>query len=453
MERRDFIKKTSAGSIALSASPLLFGNSTSWKGASDKVRVAVIGIHGMGQNHINEYQKLEHVEVAALCDVDSNLFEGVVKKHFTDKGLKKPKLYTDLRLLYEDKDIDAVSIVTPNHWHTLAAIWAIQAGKHVSVEKPCCHTFWEGQKLVEASRKYNVIVQDGAEQRSNPCAQSMAEYLHTGQLGEVYLAKGFCYKWRDTIGKASVEPVPAGVDYDLWMGPAPEKPFTQNRFHYNWHWQWDYGNGDMGNQGVHEVDIARMGLGVTLPTRISAMGGHFMFDDDQETPNQMMATFEFPNEKGMGDKKKMMQFEVRHWITDRGGLDLRTEETNNTYMTSSANTVGNTFYGSKGIMKKDVNKWETYMGKDRVPGESGSGIGNHYQNFIDCIRANEKSLNNAPIEEGFYSCALIHLANISYRLGRSLDFDPISMKFPGDEQANAMLTKEYRKNFEVPEKV
>lgn len=453
MERRDFIKKAGTGSIALSATPHLWGNSSSWKGANDKVRVAVIGIRGMGQSHIENYQKLKNVEVAAICDVDSNLFDEVIKKHFTDKGLKKPTVYTDLRLLFEDKAIDAVSVVTPNHWHTLASIWAIQAGKHVSVEKPCCHTFWEGQKLVEAARKYHVIVQDGAEQRSNPCAQSMTEYLHDGQLGEVYMAKGFCYKWRDTIGKAPVEPVPEGVDYDLWMGPAPKKPFTRNRFHYNWHWQWDYGNGDMGNQGVHEVDIARMGLGVTLPTRISAMGGHFMFDDDQETPNQMMATFEFPNEKGRGDKKKMMQFEVRHWITDRGGLDLMTEETNNTYMTSSANTVGNTFYGSKGIMKKDVNKWETYMGKDRVPGESGSGIGNHYQNFIDCIRANEKSLNNAPIEEGFYSCALIHLANISYRLGRSLDFDPVSMKFPGDEQANAMLTKEYRKNFEVPEKV
>ena len=453
MERRDFIKKAGTSSIALSATPLLWGNSSSWKGANDKVRVAVIGIRGMGQSHIENYQKLNNVEVAAICDVDSNLFDEVIKKHFTDKGLKRPKIYTDLRLLFEDKDIDAVSVVTPNHWHTLASIWAIQAGKHVSVEKPCCHTFWEGQKLVEAARKYHVIVQDGAEQRSNPCAQSMAEYLHDGQLGEVYMAKGFCYKWRNTIGKAPVEAVPAGVDYDLWMGPAPKKPFTRNRFHYNWHWQWDYGNGDMGNQGVHEVDIARMGLGVTLPARISAMGGHFMFDDDQETPNQMMATFEFPNEKGRGDKKKIMQFEVRHWITDRGGLDLSTEETNNAYMTSSANTIGNTFYGSKGIMKKDVNTWESYLGKDRVPGESGSGIGNHYQNFIDCIRANEKSLNNAPIEEGFYSCALIHLANISYRLGRSLDFDPVAMKFPGDEQANAMLTKEYRKNFEVPEKV
>jgi len=453
MERRNFIKMAGAASLTMSTAPLLWGNSTTWQGANDKVKIAVIGLRGMGQTHIKQYQDLENVEVVAICDVDSNLFDPVIKKHFTDNGLKNPKVYTDLRKLYEDKDIDAVSIVTPNHWHTLAAIWAIQSGKHVSVEKPCCHTFWEGQKLVEAANKYNVIVQDGAEQRSNPCAQSMAEYLHTGNLGEVYMAKGYCYKWRNTIGKAAEEPVPRGVDYDLWIGPAPEKPFTKNRFHYNWHWQWDYGNGDMGNQGVHEVDIARLGLGVTLPTKVSAMGGHLMFDDDQETPNNLMATFEFPNENGQGDKKKIMQFEVRHWISDRGGLDFKTEDTGNTYMTSSANTIGNTFYGSKGFMKKDVNHWESFIGKNHEPGASGNGHGNHYQNFIDCIRANDKKLNNAPIEEGFYSCALIHLAHISYRLGRTLNFDPAAMKVVGDEQANAMLTKEYRKDFEIPDKV
>lgn len=178
-----------------------------------------------------------------------------------------------------------------------------------------------------------------------------------------------------------------------------------------------------------------------------------MFDDDQETPNQLMATFEFPNENGGGDKKKIMQFEVRHWITDRGGMDMKTKETGNTYMTSSANTVGNTFYGSKGYMVKDVNMWQSYLGKEKEPGDTGEGLANHYQNFVDTIRANDNSLNNAPIEEGFYSCALIHLANISYRLGRTLDFDPRSMKFTNDDEANAMLTKKYRSPFVVPEKV
>ena len=266
--RREFIKKTIMGTagIGIGGMGLSAKSYASILGANERVNVAVIGIHGMGQNHIAAYSGLKDTRVSALCDVDSNLFNERIKKHFSDKKLPGPKTYTDLRKLYENKDIDAVSIATPNHWHALAAIWAIQAGKHVSVEKPCCHNFYEGQKLVEAAEKYKVIVQDGAEQRSNPCAQTMAAFLHSGKLGEVYLAKGLCYKWRDTIGKTPDEPVPAGVDYDLWLGPAPKRAFSKNRFHYNWHWNWHYGNGDIGNQGVHEMDIARWGLGVTLPS-------------------------------------------------------------------------------------------------------------------------------------------------------------------------------------------
>ncbi|MFW6103748.1 MAG: Gfo/Idh/MocA family protein [Bacteroidota bacterium] len=453
MKRREFIKTAAVGSAAFTMPHTLWGNSEHWKGANDRLNIAVIGIHGMGQSHISNFNALDNVEVAAICDVDENLFKSRVKEHFTDKGIKEPKLYTDLRKLFEDDDIDAVSIVTPNHWHTPAAIWAVQAGKHVTVEKPCCHTFWEGQKLLEASNKYDLIIQDGAEQRSNPCAQSMAEFLHNGELGEVYMGKGYCYKWRDTIGRAKPEPVPEGLHYDLWMGPAPEKPFTQNRYHYNWHWQWDYGNGDIGNQGVHEVDVARLGLGVKLPTKVSAMGGHFMFDDDQETPNTLMAVFEFPDPAGSGDNKKMMEFEVRHWITDNGGLTMKSEGGTTSYMTSSQNTVGNTFYGSKGYMVKTVDKWQAFMGKEKEPGETGGGLGNHYKNFTDAVRANDRSNLNAPIEEGVYSCALIHLANISYRVGRTLYFDPERMRIKGDEEANRMLTKEYREPYVVPKKV
>jgi predicted dehydrogenase len=452
MKRRDFTKKAVAGSIALGTGPTIFANSN-WKGANDRVNVAQIGIRGMGQSHIKAYNPLKNVEVTALCDIDERLFAERVKTHFTDKGLRKPKIYGDLREVFDDKDVDAVSITTPNHWHTLAAIWAMQAGKHVSVEKPCCHTFYEGQKLVEAAEKYDVIVQDGAEQRSNPCAQSMADYLQSGKLGEVYMAKGLCYKWRDTIGRADVEPVPKGVDYNMWLGPAPERPFTQNRFHYKWHWHWDYGNGDMGNQGVHEMDVARWGLGVTLPTKISALGGHFMFDDDQETPNDMISVFEFPNPEGGGDKKKILQFEVRHWMSNpEGTLDKKVNYKDG-YMTSASNTVGNLFYGSKGYMAKNVNEWQTFMGKGRRPGDSGSGLGNHYQNFVDAIRANDQSLAKADIKEGFYSCALIHLGNISYRLGRTLEFDPVKMKFKNDPEADAMLTKEYREPFVITNEV
>ena len=326
MKRRNFIKSTGAAGLTIATAPTILANDR-WRGANDRVNVAVIGIRGMGQSHIQEYQKLNNVEVAALCDIDENLFAERVQKHFKSKNLKEPKIYKDLRNLYEDKDIDAVSITTPNHWHTLAAIWAIQAGKHVSVEKPCCHNIYEGIKLVEAANKYDVIVQDGAEQRSNPCAISMADYLHSGKLGEVYMAKGTCFKWRDSIGKYPDGPMQADekfaftvgsknymtpytkqylskVDYNLWQGPAPEQPFNRNRFHYNWHWNWDYGNGDMGNQGVHEMDVARWGLGVKLPTKISSIGGHFVFNDAQNTPNTQISVFEFPNEDGGNDKKK-----------------------------------------------------------------------------------------------------------------------------------------------------
>jgi predicted dehydrogenase len=249
------------------------------------------------------------------------------------------------------------------------------------------------------------------------------------------------------------EPVPDGVHYDLWLGPAPKRPFTQNRFHYNWHWHWDYGNGDMGNQGVHEMDVARWGLNVKLPTRITSVGGHIMFNDDQETPNQLMTIYEFPNQEGKGDKKKILQFETRHWITNPEGNLNNLTETGNTYMTSAANNIGNLFYGSEGYMSKNVNQWQTFMGKNKEPGDSGEGLGNHYQDFINAIRANDQKLAKGDIREGFYSCALIHLGNISYRLGRSLDFDPATMKFKNDKEANQMLTREYREPYVVPENV
>ena len=477
MNRRKFIKASTVATASLSSAPLLWGNSHKWKGANDRINVAVIGIRGQGQGHIAEYSKLKNVEVAAICDVDENLFGPRIKKLFTDKDLREPKTYPDMRRLFENKDIDAVSIVTPNHWHALASIWALQAGKHVSVEKPSCHNFYEGKKLVEAARKYKLIVQDGAEQRSNPGAQTAVEFLRNGKLGEVYMAKGVCYKWRDAIGvypdgpmlpndkfaltKGGTNYEPAytkeylsRVNYDLWLGPAPERAFNRNRFHYNWHWHWDYGNGDMGNQGVHEMDVARWGLGVKLPSRISAMGGHLMFEDAQETPNTLMAVFEFPNPEGKGDKKKILQFEVRHWMTNPEGNHLGSSESaNNSYMTSSENVVGNIFYGSEGYMLKDVDHWQTYMGRKREKGESGAGLGNHYQNFADAIRANDQGVLTAPIEEGFYSCALIHLANISYRLGRTINLDPDRETIINDPEATTMLSREYREPYNIPRQI
>jgi predicted dehydrogenase len=450
MNRRNFLK------IGASASGFMLASAKGlWAaGANDRVRVAVVGIHGMGQNHIRSYSALPNVEVAALCDVDENLFPEVIEKLFRKPGRNVPRTYTDIRQLLEDKSIDAISVVTPNHWHALAAIWGVQAGKHVSVEKPCCHNFHEGRKLVEASKKHRVLVQDGAEQRSNSAAQTMAQFLHAGGLGEVYLAKGLCYKWRKSIGHYDDEPVPKGVHYDLWLGPAPKRPFNKNRFHYNWHWNWDYGNGDMGNQGVHEMDIARWGLGVKLPTKITAPGGHLMFNDDQQTPNVLMAIFEFPNPEGGGEKKKLLQFEVRHWISNSEDPMWMAKADAGGYMaTSAGNTVGNLFFGSKGYMAKSVDSWRTYLGEKREPGPSGKGEGNHYAAFVNAIREPRPAVFNKSIEEGFYSCALVHLGNIAYRLGRTLEFDPATMRFPRDAEANAMLTRDYRAPFVVPENV
>ncbi len=442
MKRRRFVKLSATGAAAWTAGSSLWNTGNAQSGANDRIRVGVIGIRGHGFAHIREFSSIPGVEVAALCDVDESLFAERAD-WLTSRGKAKPNLYTDLRALLDESSIDAVSIVTPNHWHTLAAIWAMQAGKHVTVEKPGSHTYFEGQQLVRAASHYNRIVQHGTESRSNPAYQRGVQFMREGGLGEVYLAKGTCYKWRDSIGKAKQSPVPKGLHYDLWMGPAPMKPFTSNRYHYNWHWQWDYGNGDMGNQGVHEMDIARWGLGVGLPTKVNASGGHFMFDDDQETPNQLHCAFEFDADQAGGDRKKMLQFEVRHWITNHeGGMGQGTE-----------NNIGNLFYGSEGYMVMHRGGWKTFMGRKREPGPSEQGKTSqleHSKNFIQAIRANDPARLTVPILDGHHSCALIHLGNIAYRVGRSLHFSPNEERVLGDQEANAMLTKTYRAPFVVP---
>ena len=281
-------------------------------GANDRVRLAICGLRGRGNDHLKGFANVPGTKIAGVCDVDEN----VLNQRLGDAekmGLARPKSYGDIRRLLEDKDIDAISIATPNHWHSLMAIWACQAGKDVYVEKPCSHNWFEGRQLVRAVKKYNRICQHGSQSRSNPGMIEAIKRVNDGTIGNTYLARALCYKWRPSIGHAQPEAVPAGVNYDLWTGPAPMKPFTRNRFHYNWHWIWDTGNGDIGNQAIHEIDIARWGLGVRFPVQVSAMGGHFMFDDDQETPNTLNATFVFEEPQG---KRKMMELEVRHWITN-----------------------------------------------------------------------------------------------------------------------------------------
>jgi predicted dehydrogenase len=452
--RRDFLKSAAKTSASLSAlgGITLMTHPERILGANDRVRVAVCGLHGRGKDHLEAYSHVPNVEIAALCDVD----EDVLRKRLGEAG-GRPQTYVDVRRLLEDKSIDAISIATPNHWHSLMAIWACQAGKDVYVEKPCSHNLWEGRQLVRAAEKYQRVVQHGTQIRSAPAIQQAIKGLHDGSIGEVYLARGLCYKWRDTIGHAPEESVPAGVHYDLWTGPAPLKPFTRNRFHYNWHWIWDTGNGDLGNQGIHQVDVARWGLGVKFPNRVSAVGGHFMFDDDQQTPNTLNCAFEFDLPDG---KRKMLEFEVRHWITNNeAGIGRGDLVAGKHRFFGPHNTIGNVFYGSNGYLAtgdEDASSYETWLGKDEKSGPHAHGGGDHFANFINCVRSRKKEDLNAPIEEGQISAALVHLANASYRLGRSLQFDAATGQVINDDEADRLLRdgdRGYRTPFEVPEKL
>lgn len=433
MNRRYFLGSAITAGTALRSSALASPN--------DTVRVACVGVRGRGRSHIHAYSRLPNVEIAAICDVDESVLNAQVSAVEKAKG-KRPAAYTDLRKLLEDRSIDAISIATCNHQHTIQTVWGCQAGKDVYVEKPCAHNMFEARQIVAAAKKYNRMVQHGSQQRSE-IGREAIEHLRNGLIGDIYMARGLCYKHRDTIGRAAVEPVPPGVHYDLWLGPAPEHAFTRNRFHYNWHWFWDYGNGDLGNQGIHQIDAARWGLGVKYPTKVSAIGGHFMFDDDQQTPNTLSCNFEFDE----GGAKKMITFEVRHWFSNHeAGIDEP----------KPGNTVGSTFYGSKGLLalwSEDTGRYQSFLGREMAPGPSGSGKGDHFGNFIGAVRSRNWADLHAPIDEGAISTAMVHLANISYRLGRTLHFDAANYSCIGDEEANRMFTRNYRQPFVVPEKV
>ena len=454
--RREFLGTGVKGALSLAASGgLAIASPRRVLGANDRIRVAVCGVRGRGFDHVKSAAQIPNVEVAALCEV----YENIWRKRLADmekRNIPKPALYyPDVRKLLEDKSIDVISIATPNHWHCLIGIWACQAGKDVYVEKPCSHNWWEGRQLVRASQKYNRIVQHGTQSRSAPSAREAIQKIHAGLIGEVYMARGLCFKWRNTIGHAPEEPVPAGVHYDLWTGPAPLRPFTQNRFHYKWHWFWDFGNGDLGNQGVHQLDVARWGLGVKFPNKISAIGGHFMFDDDQETPNTLNCALQYDLP---GGKRKMMEFEVRHSITDREA-DIGAVEMGGSK--GDSNCYGDIFFGSKGYLavgNEDMeNPYLTWLGREQTPGPSrGPEEGQHFANFIDCVRSRKKEDLNAPIEEGHISATLMHLANASYRLGRTLNFNPETQQVISDPEADTLLRdagRGYRAPYTVPEEV
>lgn len=431
--RRSFVK--GAASAAAASSVLVGTSKTTWAGANDRVRVAVVGIRGQGGEHIREYNELPDVEVATLCDIDERVFEHRLVQHFDEAGLPRPKKETDLRRVLDDPDIDAISVASPNHWHALSGIWACQAGKDSYIEKPCSHNVFEGRKLVEAAEKYGCIVQHGTQIRSNPGVQEAIQHIRDGLLGEVYMARGLCYRMRGDIGTAPDSEVPEGVDYDLWQGPAQEQPFNEKRFHYNWHWVWEYGNGDIGNQGVHQMDIARWGLGVDYPTRVTSMAGMYLWDDAKTIPNTITSCYDFPD---AGEKGKMLVFDTRPWHTN----DERYAK------------VGVLFYGEKGYMViPSYTGYATFLGPNEEPGPSNNASGNHYRNFIDAVKSRDASTLTAPILEGHISSALCHIGLISAKLERSLEFDGENERFKNDDEANALLTRDYRPPFVVPETV
>jgi len=429
MDRRVFIQGTAGAAVASTVAPKTRAQGA--VGANDRVRLAVIGVNGRGWDHVQGFSDVAGAEVAMLCDPDSQVLARR-SAEFEKKYGRKIATEQDLRKVFDNPAIDAVSIATPNHWHSLATIWACQAGKDVYVEKPGSHNIWEGRKMVEAAQKYGRIVQHGVQLRSSPALQEAVVHLRKGTIGNVYMARGLVYRWRADIGKKPLEAPPDALNYDLWLGPAEERPFSRNFVHYNWHWTWEFGNGDLGNQGIHETDMCLWGLGVGLPDQITSMGGKFLWDDAKETPETLSCLFKYTREN------KMIEFEVRPWCTNL----------------EDGTGVGNIFYGSEGyLVIQGYGKYQIYLGEKREPGPGRQEEGNHWANFIEAVRKHDPSLLNAPVETAHLASGLAHLGNIAFRTGRVLHFDPASERFPGDEEANSYLKRNYRAPFAVPERV
>ncbi len=429
MERRTFMKSTAS---ALAAQSLAFAAGSRVLGANDRVRVAVLGVNGRGKDHIKGFGNVENVEVVTLCDPDRTIAEQRASEFEKTFG-RKVTIEQDLRRVLDNQEIDCISIATPNHWHALASIWGCQAGKDVYLEKPGAHDIFEGQKVIEAAHKYNRIVQHGIQQRSSEAMREGIQLLRDGVIGKLYLGRALIYKWRPSVGKLPDEAAPDTLDWTMWQGPVPERAFSKRYVHYNWHWHWDYGNGDIGNQGIHETDLLLWGLDVGLPSEITAMGGKFLWDDDKQTPETMTALMKWP------DKGMMGEIAVRPWSTNfEDGV-----------------RVGNLFYGEKGFMlMKDYHSYEVYFGEKREPGPKNDKGGDHYANFIKAVRSRKTSDQNGPVETAHSSSAVAHMANIALRTQRQLKFDPKTERFVNDNEANSYLRrKNYRKGFEVPEKV
>lgn len=455
-ERREFIKKSMVGTAGIAIGGMGFSAKSygSVMGANERINLAVIGIRGQGNGHIGTWCKLKenrNVFLKTICDVDEELYPERVKK-VQDAIGTKPQTEWDMRKVFDDKEIHAVSIATPNHWHALATIWAAQAGKHVYCEKPASHNVFEGRKMIEAARKYNVRVQVGFQNRSIANVMEAMKFLHTGGIGEVYMAKGNCYKPRDSFGISEDSLPPEKLHYDMWLGPAQYRAYNEKKGHYNWHWFWETGNGDTGNQGPHQFDIARWGLNKNEhPVSIFSTGGVYGIDPKecaQETPNTQTSLFTY-------EDGKVLEFETRGRYTNgESSLDIK---------------IGNMFYGTDGYLELNGSSWKAYRKREREPFAGSDmatsdtpkdptflappGGSEHYANFIDAIRSGNNYDLHCDINEGFYSSALPALANISYLLKRELNFMGSYEKFANDPEADTMLKRNYRKPYVVPEDV
>lgn len=416
MKRRQFLVSASAAA------------SQSWAGANDRVRVAIVGVGSRGTAHIREMLPAANIEVAAVVDPDGRRTESAAGVVARATG-KSPKLESDMRRVFEDKTIDAVTVATTNHWHTLTAIWAMQAGKDVYVEKPVSHNIFESVKLVETARKYNRIAVGGTQRRYWGRFRKAVETVHAGMIGDIYQGNFYFPGNRDSIGfKPNMEP-PSWLNWDLWVGPAPMQPYHENLVHYNWHWFWDFGSGELGNNGIHLIDLLRWAMKKQLPVRVQSTGGRFGYKDQAETPNTQNVT----------------------WVYEDGSMIVG--QLHGLY---TAEPMSWDLFGTRGHMHIAADgKFRVTLGrkKQAEPESEYPADIDHFKNFAEAVRARDAKLVHAEIEETAISTSMCHLGNISYRLGRDLRFDPASMRFPGDEQANAMLSRNYRAPYSVPEKV
>lgn len=456
--RRTFIKKTAIGTAGVSMGLTAFSARSYGRilGANDRINIGVIGLRGRGQQHLDSFSGMydDGVYVKTICDVDSQFLEPSRKLVADNQKGNKPDAVKDLRKICEDPEIDAVSIATPNHWHALATVWACQAGKHVYVEKPSSHNIWEGRKMVEASRKYNRIVQVGFQNRSITEVMQAVNFIHNGGIGEVFMARGTCFKPRDSFGISPDSDPPESLDYDMWLGPAAYRPYNEKRGHYNWHWHWNTGNGDTGNQGPHQFDIARWGLGVSVhPVKVQSMGGIFGISPQecsQETPNTQTSIFEY-------EDGKILEFETRGRYTNAEA--------------PSGVRIGNLFYGTEGWVEINGSSWKAYREREETPfagTEMGTGNasvggdtsfraapggGGHFANFIEALRSGNDLDLTCDILEGHRSSVLPHLGNIAYRVGETLEFNGELEKFVDNQEASMLLTRKYRHPYVIPQVV